>query len=151
MPCPSSYCPIHAPQSIDFWSLFLFLKAWVHAFPWAFWYSPDETTEIHSFITQNSHPQSHTPSLHKIPLNIPIIPIVSKFHPKSSKFHPNSQFILYTFLWKPTNQSSGGIIIIIIIIKQTFQSRLLIKLSRRRVQWTSNHKIKKLVPGKWIY
>ena len=42
------HCPIHAPQSIDFWSLLLFLQAWVlHASPWAFRYSPDE-------INQNS-------------------------------------------------------------------------------------------------
>ena len=29
------HCPIHAPQSIDFRSLLLFLKAWVHVFLWA--------------------------------------------------------------------------------------------------------------------
>ena len=37
MPCVClvlpHHCPIHAPQSIDFRSLFLFLKAGVHAFP----------------------------------------------------------------------------------------------------------------------
>ena len=53
------HCPIHAPQSIDFWSPLLFLQAWVHAFLWAFRYSLDEINQ-NTFTTPNSHPQSHT-------------------------------------------------------------------------------------------
>ena len=55
------HCPIHAPQSID---LSLFLKAWVHVFPWAFRYSPDETTKIHSSLKTLTH--NLTPLLCKI-------------------------------------------------------------------------------------
>ena len=94
------HCPIHVPQSIDFRSLLLFLQAWVHAFPWAFRYSPDE-------INQNSSLKTFThnltlSSLQKLPLNIPIISIVSKFHPNLS--------YLINIPLETTIQSSGGIV-----------------------------------------
>ena len=62
-----------------------------------------KTIKIHSppqTLTHNLTPSS----LHlKLPLNSPIIPI-------ASKFHPNLSYPINIFLWKPTNQSSGGVV-----------------------------------------
>ena len=82
--------PIHAPQSIDFWSLLLFLQAWVHAFPWAFRYSLDEINQKFIHQSKLSPTISHhplcmwnyllkTPSFPLYPNYIPIYPILFLF------------------------------------------------------------------------
>ena len=49
------HCPIHAPNPQISDLSFRSWQVWVHAFPWAFRYSPDENNP-NSFITPNSHP-----------------------------------------------------------------------------------------------
>ena len=98
------HCPIHAPQSIDLWSLLLFLQAWVHAFPWAFQYSLDEINQ-NSFLYHSklSPTIPHYPiCMWNYSLKTPSFPL----YLNSIPIYP----ILYTSLWKPINQSSGGVI-----------------------------------------
>ena len=60
-----------------------------------------KTTQIHSSLQTPTH--NLTPPLCKYyPLTSPSFPL----YPNPIPIYP----ILYTFLWKPTNQSSGGIV-----------------------------------------
>ena len=61
-----------------------------------------KSTKIHSPLRTLSHNLT-PPSLHvKLSLETPYFPL----YPNSIPIYP----LLYTFLWKPTNQSSGGIV-----------------------------------------
>ena len=91
-----------APQSIDVRSLLLFLKAWVHMlFLELFDTVLMKSAKIHHH-SKLSLKISHPLSEKNYPFTSPSFPL----YLNSIPIYP----ILYTFLWKPTNHSSGGIV-----------------------------------------
>ena len=87
-----------------FWSPLVFLQAGYMLFLELFDTVLMKSTKIHSPLQTLTHNLT-LPSLQvKLPLEKPIIPISSEFHP--NLFYP----ILYKLIWKPINQSSGGVV-----------------------------------------